>query len=270
MGSGGWSHFFVHQNRTYFSWRHRAGRRLLLCLGPQPGIVEDEALVQLCQGTERESLLDFLAGQSARVERWLNPPWWKFRASLSLWRFEQLLSLVVMSQALLVRECLPFLRRLERWKYVAYQQDSPVLGDGGWFRWGLGPLVQLSVRQMDENPLGYLAYQAGLAGVLLSLPFAPPDRTQRLRDLQPEVGPRELLSSVGSPDFAWVDQTPEGWREYWEYDCRQPDRSWSTTRLQWSQSRALPVEILPSSKSWESRRKRLLEILGQPPALARF
>ncbi|NLS93425.1 MAG: hypothetical protein GXX96_14805 [Planctomycetaceae bacterium] len=267
-----WPYFLSSPRGQLFVWRTSSGQRIVIdpvngLLIPAEG-VEYDGIADLLDTTERQETLNLLVRVCEKkplLTHLLKDPGEEFD-NAAMAELSRVSAAVIISGFHRVREAIPSLKNLEDLDWPSYSTSTTGMRGYSIEVQYLRPLIQHSLKLMDEVPARYPCYYfTSSAG---RYPVKTIERrAQELRKLGPRMKPKDVLNAVGTPDYVHDYSVKSGrfytWQETWEYD-EFDGQEWVTTVLLWKEKMMISgslVSVETVEASWKRSPDRLRDIL---------
>jgi len=230
--------------------------------------VEYDGIADLLDTTERQETLNLLVRVCEKkplLTHLLKDPGEEFD-NAAMAELSRVSAAVIISGFHRVREAIPSLKNLEDLDWPSYSTSTTGMRGYSIEVQYLRPLIQHSLKLMDEVPARYPCYYfTSSAG---RYPVKTIERrAQELRKLGPRMKPKDVLNAVGTPDYVHDYSVKSGrfytWQETWEYD-EFDGQEWVTTVLLWKEKMMISgslVSVETVEASWKRSPDRLRDIL---------
>ncbi len=269
-----WPYFLSSPQGQLFVWRTCSGQRIVI--DPVDGALigmngaEYDGIAGLLDTTERRESLNLLTRVCEKKELFAhllqNPDSRDEFDLVSLDQLSRISAAILLSGLHRNRESIPSLKNLEDLDWPAYSTGTTGMRGYSIEVQYLRPLIQHSLKLMDEVPARFPCYYFKNADRRYPVKHVIERRTAKLARLRPRMRPTDVLDTVGTPDYVHRYSVKRGrfyvWPEKWEYDEFDGDK-WLSTVLLWEQGKIsnplVSVERLDAS--WKSSTARLMDIL---------
>lgn len=270
-----WPYYLTAPQGLLFVWRTCTGQRIVIdplnrALIPTNG-AEYNRISDVLDTTERQDSFDLLSRVSAKKELFAhllrNPEYRDQLDSVTLDQISKVSAAILISGVGCNRKAIPLLKNFEDLDWPAYSTSTTAMRDYWIEPQYLRPLIQHSLRLMDEVPAGFPCYYfIDDDDRRLPVENRTERRTAELGKLCPQMNANDVLNSVGTPDYVHRYSVKNGrfyvWPENWEYD-EFDGQNWFTTVLRWEEGKASSplVSVEKINALWKQSSARLKDIL---------
>jgi hypothetical protein len=261
-------YFFDSGGRAYFAFRTWWDRRVVFSLQEAKQIPENRALKEAAEAAERLFVLNTLQAGAKVAQAWAAkaPPEYSSHDKGPWDEVKRLLTAVHLAGRIRMKEAAPLLRQLEPIPdFSTYTSASEKIPDEGLFLATsrsdpTRQQVQLALRRLGEKPAGYPVREVMRKGTgdKKEKPYHPVKasmpRADRVRLVNKELTPRDVVDALGEPDYVSRPLPGDGEADWvWEYDI-DADKPY-TLRIVWAgqSSRSIKRVEPPAWKEGNTR-----------------